>query len=205
MQKPSIKFASAARSFGIAAIAAGITALSAEQAFAGDCGRIVGYGDSQANRFALATGNTSLAIDGRGLYTPALRNLVHQIRPGDNVFISLGTNDLGYVMGRGNEALTQYKNDLRARLQQIMAQRPRAIAVMIPSTGDYRHLSANQEHYLNTVMASAVREVATNLGLGAIETQDKSRDDGIHMTYGTMRAIETNEFARITNCPALRG
>lgn len=187
-----------------AALALTLNLTGASAAFAESCGRIVGYGDSQANRFALATGNTSLAIDGRGLYTEALINNINGIRAGDNVFVSLGSNDIGYVMGRGDAALTRYKDDLRTRLQQILARQPRAVAVMIPSTGDYPSLNASQEHFLNTVMADVVRDVATDLGLGVIETIDKRRDDGIHLTYGTMRDIETNEFARIIGCPALQ-
>lgn len=187
-----------------AALALTLNITGASAAFAQECGRIVGYGDSQANRFALVTGNTSLAIDGKGLYTGALINNISHIRAGDNVFVSLGSNDIGYVMGQGNDALTQYKSDLNTRLQQILARQPRAVVVMIPSTGDYRYLNAQQEHFLNTVMADAVRDVATDLGLGVIETINKRRDDGIHLTFETMRQIERNEFADLINCPALR-
>lgn len=192
------------RLFGAAAIAIGASVLSPADASAQSCGRTVGYGDSQANRFALATGNPSLAIDGKGLYTPALQNNVAGIRPGDNVFVSLGTNDLGYVMGRGEDALTKYKNDLTTRLQQIIAQKPHSVAVMIPSTGDYPSLTSSQEHYLNTTMADAVRDVAKGLGLGVIETADKRRDDGLHLTWNTMKSIGDNEFAQITGCSALK-
>ena len=204
MKKSPLSPISMAKLFGTAALAIGASAVMPDYATAQTCGRVVGYGDSQAHRFALATGNPALAIDGKGLYTSALRDMVANIQPNDNIFFSIGSNDIGYVMGRGNNALAQYKNDLRERLQDIMARRPHSVAVMIPSTGDYPSLSPAQERFLNTTMAEAVRDVATDLGLGVIETANKRRDDGLHLTWSTMKSIGTNEFAHITGCPALK-
>lgn len=165
-----------------------------------NCGRVVGYGDSQANGFALATQSTSLAIDGKGLYTSALKSNVAKIKPGDNVFISLGSNDLGYVMGKGEKALNKYKDDLKERLQDIIAKGPNAVVVMIPSTGDYPSLNTTQEKYLNETMAGAVRDVATDLGLGVIETRNSPRSDGLHLKWSEMKRIKNNEFAKLTGC-----
>lgn len=158
------------------------------------CGRTVFYGDSIAESlFLTANAGGWTAVDsassGAGLVNGTAeqhRNLagpyLDNIRPGDVVLVSLGTNDLNSFR-RSDEAESAYAEKFIARMKEIQDRGGQPVILGI-SSGAYSGFSTAAKNYANGEGNHFLASIAQELGVPYIPTagQDLSRVDGLHYT-----------------------
>ena len=173
--------------------------------------RIVAYGDSLTQGIALYNkGVTDLAIHGAGILNgrhQELLGMVDQIRPGDRVIMSLGTNDAAAIM-TGRVSLDQYKNLLRQRIQDIQAHGGSVTLLGVSAERDQPGLPHGWMQFLNGPMNNAIRDVATSMHLPFSQTGGRGLErggDGLHYNVGGYRQLFENAMADTNKPPPAPG
>ena len=165
--------------------------------------RTVAYGDSIAHMLAANNpGVVNLGIGGMGLINgpdaekARLKAFVSQIKPGDTVLVSLGTNDTTYLM-HGSVPMDRYKGMLTDRLKAIQDQGGRPIMLGTSSEG-YTASTKKWNDYLNGPMNDAVRDVAKSLKIPYLPTgtgQYERGPDRLHYSAGGFHKLRADAEA----------
>ncbi len=104
---------------------------------------VVTWGDSIGNAIGRSVSQdfarvTNLGKDGSGLLIANHSNPLDHIPAGAVVLMSIGTNDVGPLMGSGNKAITRYADLVIAQAQRVQAQGATPIIIgMQAPTGPY--------------------------------------------------------------------
>jgi lysophospholipase L1-like esterase len=166
---------------------------------------IITWGDSIARGMGIGLNGvnglnvTNMGIDSAGLLggvrTVSTQRLLSQVDQGDAVIINIGTNDVGYLIGRGQGAMRAYAERVVEIARQVEARGGEAVIVgMQAPTGDYGAIrgSFRSQQWVPAMNAlnQELERAAARAGIDFMDNESRARaGDGLHYTTTGSRNV----------------